>query len=212
MGLKNLTVTMAIALVTSTSVPARQTSSALRPRPDATAQHPAADPLHESEDLLQKQQYAQAEEKLQPLMAAQAKNPQAWFDLGFAQSHQEKTKDAVASYQKAVDLASDWFEANLNLGLDLVKAGNSTAAAPVLKHAVTLKPIAGGQKALARAWFGLGEALEDNDPKGAAAAYDKASELNPTDLDLVVRSGTALQHAGDATGAEQRYAMAAGAG
>jgi Flp pilus assembly protein TadD len=216
MGLKNLTFTMATALAVSTSAPAWQTRSAVHPRPDATGQRPPADPLHEAEDLLQKQQYAQAEEKLQPLMAAQAKNPQAWFDLGFAQSHQEKTKDAVASYQKAVDLAPDWFEANLNLGLDLVKAGNSTAAAPVLKHAVTLKPTAGGQKALARAWVGLGEALEkdDNDPKGegAAAAYDKAAELNPTDLDLVVRSGTALQRAGDATGAEQRYAKAAGAG
>ena len=214
MGLKNLTFTMATALAISVSAPACQTSSALHPRPDATGQRPAADPLREAEDLLQKQQYAQAEEKLQPLMASQAKDPQAWFDLGFAQSHQEKTKDAVASYQKAVDLASDWFEANLNLGLDLLKAGNSTAAAPVLKHAVTLKPTSGGQKALGRAWLGLGDALEkdENDPKGAAAAYDKASELNPTDLDLVVRSGTALQHGGDATGAEQRYAKAAGAG
>src|SRR5215831_16870521 len=158
MGLKNLTFTMATALAISTSVPAWQTSSALRSRPDATAQRPPADPLHEAEDLLQKQQYAQAEEKLQPLMAAQAKNPQAWFDLGFALSHQEKTKDAVASYQKAVDLAPGWFEANLNLGLDLVKAGNSTAAAQVLKRAVALKPSSGGQKALARAWLGLGEA------------------------------------------------------
>jgi len=205
---------MAASLAISVSAPAWQTSSALHPRPDATAQRPPADPLHEAEDLLQRHQYAQAEEKLQPLMAAQAKNPQAWFDLGFAQSHQEKTKDAVASYQKAVDLAPDWFEANLNLGLDLVKAGNSTAAVPVLKHAVTLKPTSGGQKALGRAWLGLGDALEkyENDPKGAAAAYDKAAELNPTDPDPAVRSGTALQRAGDATGAEQRYAKAAGAG
>jgi tetratricopeptide (TPR) repeat protein len=147
-------------------------------------------------------------------MTTQAKNPQAWFDLGFAQSHQEKTKDAVASYQKAVDLAPDWFEANLNLGLDLTKAGNSAAAATVLKHAVALKPSSGGQKALARAWLGLGQALEEdeNDPKGAAAAYDKAAELDPSDLDVVVRSGTALQRAGDATGAELRYAKAADAG
>jgi Flp pilus assembly protein TadD len=212
MEFKNLTFMMATALAIPVSAPAWQTSSALRPRPDVTAQRPAADPLHEAEDLLQKQQYVQAEEKLQLVMAAQAKNPQAWFDLGFAQSHQEKTKDAVVSYQKAVDLAPDWFEANLNLGLDLVKAGNSTAAAQVLKRAVTLKPSSGGQKALARAWLGLGEALEENDPNGAAAAYDKAAELNPTDLDLVVRSGTALQRAGDAGGAEQRYTKAAGAG
>lgn len=212
MGLKNLTFMMATALAIPVSAPAWQTSSALRPRPDVTAQRPAADPLHEAEDLLQKQQYVQAEEKLQLVMATQAKNPQAWFDLGFAQSHQEKTKDAITSYQKAVDLAPDWFEANLNLGLDLVKAGNSTAGAQVLKHAVALKPSSGGQKALARAWVGLGEALEVNDPKSAAVAYDKAAELNPADLGLVVRSGMALQRAGDAAGAEQRYAKAADAG
>src|SRR5215469_1224814 len=193
MGLKNLTFTMATALAVSTSAPAWQTRSAVHPRPDATAQRPHADPLHEAEDLLQKQQYAQAEEKLQPLMAAQAKNPQAWFDLGFAQSHQEKTKDAVAAFQKAVDLSPDWFEANLNLGIILAKSGDSAAAVPMLKHALTLKPTSGGQKALGRAWVALGQAMEDSDPKSAAAAYDKAAELNPDDLDLVLLSGFALR-------------------
>jgi Flp pilus assembly protein TadD len=214
MRLKDLTLAVAVSLANPVLAPGWQAPSASRPRPDATARRPSPDPLQEAEDLLQKQQYARAEEKLQPLMTAEARNPQAWFDLGFAQSHQGKAKDAAASYQKAVDLAPSWFEANLNLGLDLLKSGNSAAAAPALKHAVALKPTSGGQKALARAWMGLGEALEEdeNDPKGAAAAFDKAAELNPTDLDLVVRSGTALQRAGDAADAEQRYARAAGAG
>ena len=212
MGLKNLTFTMATALAISTSAPAWQTRSAVRPRPEATAQRPAPDPLREPEDLLQKQQYAQAEEKLQPLMAAQAKNPQAWFDLGFAQSHQEKTKEALAAFQKAVDLSPNWFEANLNLGIILAKSGDSAAAVPVLKHAVTLKPTLGGEKALWRAWVGLGQSLENSDPKGAAAAYDKAAEMNPADLDLVLLSGFALRLAGDLAGAEQRYTKAAEAG
>jgi Flp pilus assembly protein TadD len=82
----------------------------------------------------------------------------------------------------------------------------------VLKHAVTLQPTSGGQKALRRAWIALGQALENSDPKSAVAAYDKASEIDPADQDLVVLSGFALERAGDLAGAEQRYTRAAAAG
>src|SRR5215470_16788962 len=118
MAAKNPTFMLATLLALLSSAPAWQSPTASRPHSAAAAQRSPGDPLQEAEDLLQKQQYAPAEDKLQPLMAAQAKNPQAWFDLGFAQSHQGKTKEAVAAYQKAVDLAPDWFEAHLNLGLD----------------------------------------------------------------------------------------------
>lgn len=201
-----------VLIALASQSPAGQAGTATRTRPGSAGQRPAADPLQEAEFLLQKQQYAQAEEKLQHLMAAQGKNPQAWFDLGFAQSHQAKTKDAVASYQKAVELAPDWFEANLNLGLDMVKSGSSATAIPVLKRAVTLKPVSGGQKAIARAWLGLGEALDSSDPKAAATAYDKASELDSADPELLVRAGAAFERAGDQAGAEQRFTKAADAG
>jgi Flp pilus assembly protein TadD len=173
---------------------------------------PADDPLQDAEALLQKQQYAQAEEKLQNLMPAQAKNPQAWFDLGYALSHQEKTKKAVAAFQRSVELSPDWFEANLNLGIALAKSGAPDAAVPVLKHAVTLKPVSSGPKALKRAWIALGQALENSDPKGAVVAYDKAAEIDPSDPDLAVMSGFALERSGDLAGAEQRYTKAAEAG
>jgi Flp pilus assembly protein TadD len=175
---------------------------------------PADDPLQDAEALLQKQQYAQAEDKLQTLMPAQAKNPQAWFDLGFAQSRQGKRPEAVASYQRAVVLAPDWFEANLNLGLDLAKSGNPAAAVPVLRHAVELKPASGGQRAVGQAWIYLAQTLEktDGDPKTAAAAYDKAAELSHSDPELMVRAGNLLERAGDTAGAEQRYRTAAETG
>jgi len=184
------------------------------PRARTSTQQPAADPLQEAESLLEKQQYAQAAEKIQALMPEQGKNPQAWFDLGFAQGHLGDAKAAATSYQKAVDLAPGWFEANLNLGLDLVKSGNVTAAVSVLKNAVELKPTSGGDKAIARAWLSLAEAMEKTgtDLKGAAAAYDKAAELNQADSDLTVRAGTLLQRAGDLTGAEQHYQKAADSG
>src|SRR5579884_3010075 len=53
--------------------------SALKAHPPAT-ETPANDELGAAEDLLQKEQYQQAEEKLVEIVAKQEKNPQAWFD------------------------------------------------------------------------------------------------------------------------------------
>jgi tetratricopeptide (TPR) repeat protein len=189
---------------------AAQTRSAPTRTP-VPAQRTVADPLQEAETLLQAQQYAQAEEKLKSLSDSQAKNPQFWFDLGFAQSHQGKTKEAVAAFQKAVELEPAWFEASLNLGHDLAKSGNAAEAVVVLKHTVELKPASGGQTALARAWLSLAQTMEEagNDLKGAAAAYDRAAELNPGDLFIVVSAGKALERTGDLSAAEQHYVKAA---
>jgi superkiller protein 3 len=192
---------------------AQTNSPPSKPKPRAvTPPEQAPDALQEAEALLQKQQYPQAEDKLQGQASAQAKNPQFWFDLGFAQSHQGKTQDAVAAYRKAVELMPDWFEANLNLGIDLARSGNSAAAVPILKHAVELKPASGGQQALSRAWVSLAQASEESDPKSAAAAYEKAAELNPADTEIIARAGTLLQKSGDLAGAEQHYRRAAEAG
>lgn len=191
--------------------PQAQTTTTPKPRP-AAGPAQTADALQEAEHLLQQQQYAHAEEKLQAQTTWQAKNPQFWFDLGFAQSHQGKTQDAVAAYRKAVELAPSWFEASLNLGVDLARSGDLAAAVPVLRHALELKPSSGGKQALGRAWVSLAQALEESDPKGAAAAYDKAGEINPADADLAARAGSLLQKSGDLAGAEEHYRKAAEVG
>jgi tetratricopeptide (TPR) repeat protein len=206
---------LAIALVgAALTLQAQTRSNPSRPTAPVAQSHPA-DPQAEAESLIEKQQYAEAEEKLQSLIKTQAKNPQTWFDLGFAQSHQGKTGDAVASYQNAVELAPGWFEANLNLGVDLARAGKRSAAIPVLKHAVELKPSTGGPQALARAWLTLAQTMEEegSDLKGTAAAYDKAAELGlSSDPLIAVRAGTLLEKAGDSAAAEQHYRKAAEAG
>src|SRR5690349_10009250 len=104
------------------------------PQQSATASQPtsAAQSLADAEALLQQRQFAAAAEKLQAIVARHANNPQAWFDLGFAQSHLNKAQDAAIAYRKATDLAPGWFEANLNLGLALAKSGNPTEAISVL--------------------------------------------------------------------------------
>ena len=197
---------VALCLALTSPVAAQRHATTASP---AEQQSQASDPLPGAEALLQKQQYAEAAEKLQVIVGRHADNPQAWFDLGYAQSHLDKPQDAAASYRKAVDLAPKWFEANLNLGIALAKAGDTAAAVPVLKKAVELKPSTGGQQALGRAWLALAQAQEDTAPKEAIAAYDKAATMLPNDSDLDVKVGNLLEKAGDLAGAEQRFRHAA---
>lgn len=173
------------------------------------AQTRPTDALHEAEGLLQKQQYDLAEVRIKALIDNQSENPQAWFDLGFAQSHLGKTAEAIASYKNAVRLSPKWFEANVNLGVELAKSSDFSQAATVLKNAVQLKPTAGAEQALSRAWFALGQVLEESDTKAALNAYQKSAELDPKDSDAILGSGKMLEKNGSLAEAEQQYLRAA---
>jgi tetratricopeptide (TPR) repeat protein len=188
-------------------------SKALAKKPTASQAHPA-DGLQEAETLLRNQQYAAAEEKLKLALVTYPKVPQAWFDLGFAQSHQHKTQDAITSYRKAVELAPKWFEAQLNLGVALFKSGNAAAAEPVLRLATELTPLSGGDEARGSAWLALAEVREQMGAaaKDTAAAYDQAFSLEAGGPELLVKSGLLLANANDAAGAEAHFQKAAEAG
>jgi tetratricopeptide (TPR) repeat protein len=202
---------IAASATAQTSTPAAQTHSTPRPHP-SPAEPRAPDDLKDAEDLLQKQRYAEAEEKLLALIAKDKDNPQAWFDLGFAQSHLSKTTDSIAAYKKSVELSPKWFEAQQNLGLALAKSGDFPAAAAALKIAVTLKPTTGGNKALSQAWLSLAQVLEDSQPQEAFAAYQKAAELDPTNSDALLGVAKLNQHSGNSSAAEQQYLKLAESG
>jgi tetratricopeptide (TPR) repeat protein len=195
-----------LALLCALACP--QMGSAQR-SPTQAQQTTAAQNLAEAETLLQQQQFAAAADKLQAVVARHGTNPQAWFDLGFAQSHLNKPQDAAAAYRKAVALAPSWFEANLNLGLALAKAGNTAEAVSVLKHAVELKPSSGGDQSIGGAWLSLAEVEADTSPADAIAAYDRAAALLPKNSDIYVSSGNLLAKTGNLAGAEQRFQHAA---
>ncbi|HZE23834.1 MAG TPA: tetratricopeptide repeat protein [Blattabacteriaceae bacterium] len=208
-----ITKAIAAALLASLALPAlAQTRPAHKPNPQAAAEERAADALKDAESLLQKQQYPQAEEKLRALIVTQSENPQAWFDLGFAQSHQGKANEAIASYKKATQLDAKWFEAQQNLGLALAKSGDLIAAATALKTAVTLKPTIGGQQALAAAWLSLAQVTEDNHPQESLAAYQKAAEIDPTNSEAQLGIAHMTERSGTAAAAEQQYLKLAEAG
>ena len=183
---------------------AGQTSALPRPH-QATAEERAADDLKDAEDLLQKRQFQQAEEKLLVLLPKQERNPQAWFDLGFAQSQLGKTAEAIKAYRKAAELSPKWFEAQENLGLALAVSGDNPAAAAALRTAVTLKPSNGGDRVVSIAWFALGEVTADNHPLEAQSAYQKAVELDPKNSVAVLRVAQMAERSGNFAAAEQQY-------
>jgi tetratricopeptide (TPR) repeat protein len=200
-----------VIVLATTCVCVAQTRAAQKPRP--VPQHEqTADSLKDAEDLLQKQQYQQAEDKLQALIGKQERNPQAWFDLGFAQSHLGKIAEAIASYKKAAELDPKWFEAQQNLGLALAKSGDLPGAAAALKIAVTLKPTAGGPQDLTRAWFSLAQVTEDSQPQESLAAYQKAVELDPGNSEALLGLAKLTERSGNPAAAEQQYVKLAASG
>jgi tetratricopeptide (TPR) repeat protein len=208
-----ITKAIAAALLASLALPAlAQTRTVHKSPPAAATADDQTDALKDAESLLQKQQYSQAEEKLRALIDTQSENPQAWFDLGFAQSHQGKITEAIAAYKKATQLDPKWFEAQQNFGLALAKSGDLTAAAAALKTAVTLKPTIGGQQALAAAWLSLAQVTEESQPQESLAAYQKASELDPTNSDAQLGTARMAERSGNTATAEQQYLKLAAAG
>lgn len=209
-------ITKAIAttvLATCATLASTQTRPAHKSHPQATTDDDrAADALKDAESLLQKQHYAQAEEKLQALIITQAENTQAWFDLGFAQSHLGKSAEAISAYRKATQLDPKWFEAQQNLGLALAKSGDLPAAASALKIAVTLKPTTGGQQALAAAWLSLAQVTEESQSQDSLAAYQKAAELDPANPDAQLGVARMAERSGKTAAAEQQYLKLAEAG
>jgi tetratricopeptide (TPR) repeat protein len=204
---------IATALLATLALPAfAQTRPPHKSHPQATADDRAADALRDAESLLQKQQYPQAEEKLQTIITQQSANPQAWFDLGFAQSHQGKTADAITSYKKATQLDPKWFEAQQNLGLALAKSGDLATAATALKIAVTLKPTVGGPPALVAAWLSLAQVTEASEPQESLAAYQKASELDPANSEAQLGVARMAELSGNPAAAEQQYLKLAATG
>jgi tetratricopeptide (TPR) repeat protein len=84
------------------------------------------------------------------------------------------------------------FESNLNLGLQLAKAGQPDAE-QFLRAATQLKPTAHVADGQARAWLSLGHVLEATRPDEAIAAYHQAAFLQPNDAEPHLSSGILLE-------------------
>lgn len=160
--------------------------------------------LTQAESDIEKKDYAAAEPLLQKVVAADPKNYQAWFDLGFVYNGLGNSSESIAAYRKSVAAKPDIFESNLNLGISLAKAGQADAE-QYLRAATTLKPTANVDEGHARAWLSLAALLETNKPDQAIEAYQRAAALTPKDPEPHLSAGALLEKANRFADAEQEY-------
>lgn len=163
--------------------------------------------LTQAETAIEKKDYAAAEPLLKKIVAAQPKNYQAWFDLGFVYSSLGKNDESIAAYQQSVAAKPDVFESNLNLGLMLAKS-DQPGAEEFLKAATRLKPESHVDEGRARAWLGLARLLEATDPGQALDAYRQAAALRPKDPEPRLLAGMLLEKENKFADAEEQYKQA----
>ena len=95
--------------------------------------------IAQADDAIQKNDFAAAETLLKKAIDKDAKNYQAWFDLGFVLNRLGRTEESVHAYRQSVAAKPEVFESNLNLGLMLVRSNNPDAE-QFLRAATGLKP------------------------------------------------------------------------
>ena len=111
----------------------------------------------EAERALDQQDYARAKKLALAATIASPQDSRAWFDLGLAERGVEEIPAAIGALRRAVALKSDFFEANLDLGLTLAAARKNQEAITYLRAATKLKPSnpATADEGLFTAWLAL---------------------------------------------------------
>lgn len=163
--------------------------------------------LTKAEDLIQKKDLAQAEPLLRKVVEGDPSNYVAWFDLGFVENGLGKADESIAAYRRSVEAKPDVFESNLNLGLQLAKAGEADAE-KFLRAATELKPTSHVREGQARAWLSLGHVLEVKEPDQAVQAYRHAAVLRPDDPEPHLAAGLILERENKFSDAESEYKQA----
>jgi tetratricopeptide (TPR) repeat protein len=166
--------------------------------------------IQEAEALMEKKDFAAAEQKLTAMTTANANDYRAWFDLGYVYSATNRPDKAEGAYRRSIAAQPGVLEPNLNLALLLVEKGDAEAGR-YLRAAEKLKPTADAQKQIVRAWSVLGDKLESRDRAGAIDAYQQAARLNPQDSYAHIALGRLYEQSKDAKSAESEYKTAVAA-
>src|SRR5439155_1931762 len=126
----------------------------------------------EAEKALDQKDYARAKKLALAATIASPQDSRAWFDLGLAERGAEEIPAAIGALRRAVALKSDFFEANLDLGLTLAAARKNQEAITYLRAATKLKPSnpATADEGLFTAWLALAKILQQESPAEALAA------------------------------------------
>lgn len=163
--------------------------------------------LREAESAIDKKDYPTAQLLLHKLVEREPSNYVGWFDLGFVENALGNVDQSIAAYRKSVAAKPDVFESNLNLGLQLAKAGQPDAGM-FLRAATRLKPTSHVEEGLYRAWLGLGRALEKSNPEESLNAYRHASAIQPKEAEPHLSIGQILERGNNFAEAGSEYKQA----
>src|SRR5205814_4275149 len=197
-----LAVVFCLAITQGISV--AQTGKAVRHHKIAVEDPSSPPELLQAESAIEKKDYVTAEPLLKKVVDRDPKNYAAWFDLGFLYNAVGKSDESIGAYRQSVTAKSDVFESNLNLGLQLAKAGQPDAE-QFLRAATQLKPTSHVAEGQARAWTSLAHLLEPSKPDEALSAYHQAAALVPNDPEPRLAVGLFLEKQNRFADAEQEY-------
>jgi Flp pilus assembly protein TadD len=161
--------------------------------------NPLNDLLDEARRDIDRQDFEAAIAPLQKFLAEKDDFAYAHFQLGYAYTGLQKSKEAREEYERAMQLDPKMPEAALNLGILLLNEEPAAAVVP-LQRAVELLPTQSRPRTL------LGLAHEKSgDLKNAASAYEGALALDPKDAETSLHLGQLYLRQNRAAEAEAKF-------
>src|SRR5882757_5525708 len=161
--------------------------------------NPLNDLLDEARRDIDKQDFEAAIAPLRKFLAEKDDFAYAHFQLGYAYTGLQKSKEARDEYERAMQLDPKMPEAALNLGILLLNEEPAAAVVP-LQRAVELLPTQSRPRTL------LGLAYEKSgDQKNAASAYEGALVLHPKDTETSLHLGQLYLRQNRAAEAEAKF-------
>lgn len=170
-----------LAIVLSCSCFAQTAAPAHHSRAAVEERSSAGDLLDKAESLLAKNDYAAAEPLLQQATTKDPGSYQAWYDLGYAHQALKRQNDAIADYEKSIQINPRIFESNLNLGLTLAAMDRRAEAIKYLSTATQLEPANHSAPGKEHAWMALAKLQEGTNSKQAEQGFLEALKLAPKD-------------------------------
>jgi tetratricopeptide (TPR) repeat protein len=137
------------------------------------------------------------------LHSMSSKTPEQWFDVALAcEARVELLCQAVEGYRHAIELAPEWIEAHINLGVVLYQMGQTDEARAAFQSAVQLDPSNGISR------YNLGCVLEEQGNLDAAIEQlVQAARALPAHADIHFNLALAYEKRGQRKSAREHWML-----
>ena len=163
-----------------------------------------ANELKDAVEALEREDYAQAAELLEKVVAEDSDNVEVRFNLAFAYSELKQNAKAIEHYQKLAAIKPGLVSARMNLGILLIGEERTAEAAAHFQVVAEARP-----EDFAPQLYYAHALLNSGDPKSAIEPYEQAVRLNPSSAEAALGLGQSLAQAGRLEAAAPHYKKAA---